>query len=158
MGDIINGAQNIVTATTTVPDGPKGVYASPSMYPNNSLGTPTFGGAIGNSFTGGASAALPVGFKSDAVALSDYRLGTFLQNHNLITGSEANMINGVVNFIKANDIDTKPTQVTKFSYSDKFLPIVIKAGIRGKIKGHGIYGDTPGPGQFLQDQPVFISV
>lgn len=93
----------------------------------NTGGTQSFMGAVGQSLLGGASRAIPEGFKTDVQVLSDFRLGTFLRRKGVITGDAASIVDGAIDFMRSDKNSISKLNVPKFSHSTRFIPIVLKS-------------------------------
>lgn len=92
----------------------------------NTSSSQSFMGTVGQSILGGASRALPEGFKTDVQVLSDFRLGTFLRRKGVVSGDAGSLIDGVIDFMRADKSSAGKLSVPKFNYTTKFIPIVLK--------------------------------
>jgi hypothetical protein len=95
-------------------------YTSPDSL--NSTTTPGVGQAVIN----GITRALPYGFKTDLQVLSDFRLGTFLRRHGNLTGDQASILDGAIDFIRDQNLNTIPHANFSIDYTKNFIPIIIK--------------------------------
>jgi hypothetical protein len=95
-------------------------YTSPDFL--NSTTTPGVGQAVIN----GITRALPSEFKTDLQILSDFRLGTFLRRHGNLTGDQASILDGAIDFIRDQNLNTVPHANFSIDYTKNFIPIIIK--------------------------------
>lgn len=100
----------------------------------NTQASQTFGGAVADGLVQGAIQALPETFKTDVQVLSDFRLGTFLRRKGVISGDQASLVDGVIDFIREDEQSTSNFIVPKFTYNSKFIPIVIKTEFKIQAK------------------------
>ncbi|MCI4437814.1 MAG: hypothetical protein JHC33_13490 [Ignisphaera sp.] len=117
-------------------------YTSPDSL--NSTTTPGVGQAVIN----GITRALPHGFKTDLQVLSDFRLGTFLRRHGNLTGDQASILDGAIDFIRDEKRNTVPHANFSIDYTKNFIPIIIKTqfnidrSVSGNIKPFYIVFDS----------------
>lgn len=83
---------------------------------------PTAGQAVFN----GLTRALPSGFKTDVQVLSDFRLGTYLRRHGNLTGDQASLLDGAIDFVRDSRNSTSPHANFSIDYTKNFIPIIIK--------------------------------
>lgn len=95
-------------------------YTSPES--NASLSNPT----IGQSVLNGITRAIPNGFKNDAQTLSDFRLGSFLRDKNLLNGDQASILNGLIDLVRSDAANSAPKAKFSIDYKKYFIPIIIK--------------------------------
>ena len=97
-------------------------YTSPESL--DSFGTAAPG--PGQSLFNGITRALPSGFKTDVQVLSDFRLGTFLRRHGNLTGDQASILDGAIDFIRSDKSNSAPRADFAVDYTKNFIPIIIK--------------------------------
>lgn len=89
----------------------------------------SFGSAVptvGQSIVNGLTRALPAGFKTDVQLISDFRLGTFLRRHGNLTGDQASMLDGALDFVRSDSASVSPHANFSIDYTKNFIPIIIK--------------------------------
>ena len=122
-----NNVQNIINQSYSVLDISAQAKTKNGYYSKyNTQASQTFGGSIADGLTQGALQALPETFKTDVQVLSDFRLGTFLRRKGIITGDEASLVDGVIDFLRTDKQSAGGLLVPKFNHSNKFIPIVLK--------------------------------
>lgn len=122
-----NNANSIISQSYKVLEIDKQAKAEGGYYSKyNTQASQTFGGAVGDGLSQGVIQALPETFKTDVQVLTDFRLGTFLRRKGIITGDEASLVDGVIDFLRTDKQSSAGLIVPKFTHSNKFIPIVLK--------------------------------
>lgn len=122
-----NNANSIISQSYKVLEIDKQAKTEGGYYSKyNTQASQTFGGAVGDGLIQGVSQALPETFKTDVQVLTDFRLGTFLRRKGVITGDEASLVDGVIDFLRTDKQSSAGLIVPKFTHSNKFIPIVLK--------------------------------
>lgn len=122
-----NNANSIISQSYKVLEIDKQAKAEGGYYSKyNTQASQTFGGAVGDGLIQGVTQALPETFKTDVQVLTDFRLGTFLRRKGIITGDEASLVDGVIDFLRTDKQSSAGLIVPKFTHSNKFIPIVLK--------------------------------
>lgn len=96
-----------------------------AQYTNPEL-TGSAAPSIGQSVVNGITRALPSGFTHDVQTLSDFRLGTFLRDKNLLNGDQASILNGVIDLFRSDASNSIPRANFSIDYTKNFIPIIIK--------------------------------
>ena len=97
-------------------------YTSPESLTSFGSAVPS----IGQSLVNGITRALPAGFTNDVQLISDFRLGTFLARHGSLTGDQASMLDGALDFVRADSSSRVPHANFSIDYTKNFIPIIIK--------------------------------
>ncbi len=122
-----NNANSIVHQSYTVLEIDKQAKVEGGYYSKyNTQASQTFGGAVADGLIQGVIQAIPETFKTDVQVLTDFRLGTFLRRKGIITGDEASLVDGVIDFLRTDKQSSANLVVPKFTHSNKFIPIVLK--------------------------------
>lgn len=116
---IVNQSYNVIDIEKN--SGTNGYYSK-----FNTGTSQSFMGTISSSLISGAGRALPESFKTDVQVLSDFRLGTFMRRHNVISGDAASIVDGVIDFMRTDKTAQGKLSVPKFNHTTRFIPIVLK--------------------------------